>query len=84
VHKVNPTYPFRAKRRGIEGKVVVRFLVDKQGRVSEFSVVQAEPEDVFEESALKAVKEWQFEPGMKDKKPVSTWVQVPIRFELSR
>jgi protein TonB len=84
VHKVNPTYPFRAKRRGVEGKVVVRFLVDKQGLVSEFSVVQAEPEGVFEESALKAVTKWRFEPGMKDKKPVSTWVQVPIRFELSR
>jgi len=84
VHKVNPTYPFRAKRRGVEGKVIVRFLVDKQGRVSECSVVQAEPEGVFEESALKAVTKWRFKPGMKDKKPVSTWVQVPIRFELFR
>lgn len=84
VRKVNPTYPFQAKRRGVEGKVIVRFLVDNQGRVSEFSVVQAEPEGVFEESALRAVRKWRFEPGEKDGKPVDTWVQVPIRFELSR
>lgn len=84
VRKVNPTYPFRAKRRGVEGKVSLRFLVDKQGRVSEFNVVQAEPEGVFEESALAAVRQWRFEPGKKDGEPVSTWVQVPIRFELSR
>ena len=84
VGRVNPTYPFRAKRRGVEGKVVLRFLVDKQGRVRELSVEQAEPAGVFEESALKAVRQWRFEPGEKDGKPVSTWVQVPIRFELSR
>jgi protein TonB len=82
--RVNPTYPFRAKRRGVEGKVVVRFLVDKLGRVSQSSVVQAEPEGVFEQSALKAVRQWRFEPGTKDGRPVATWVQVPIRFELKR
>lgn len=84
MHKVPPSYPFRAKRRGVEGKVEVRFLVDKKGRVSQVSLIQAEPEGVFEESALKAVRKWRFEPGKKDGQPVATWVQVPIRFELSR
>lgn len=84
VHKVPPSYPFRAKRRGVEGKVEVRFLVDTKGRVSQVSLIQAEPEGVFEESALKAVRKWRFEPGKKDGQPVATWVQVPIRFELSR
>ncbi|MBS3780116.1 MAG: energy transducer TonB [Desulfovermiculus sp.] len=59
-------------------------MVDNQGRVSEFSVVQAEPEGVFKESALRAVRTWRFEPGEKDGKPVNTWVQVPIRFDLSK
>jgi protein TonB len=81
---VSPTYPFRAKRRGVEGKVVVRFLVDKQGRVSQSTVVRADPEGVFEQSALKAVRQWRFQPGTKDGRPVATWVQVPIRFELKR
>lgn len=84
VHKVPPSYPFRAKRRGVEGTVEVRFLVDKKGRVSQVSLIQAEPEGVFEESALKAVRKWRFEPGKKDGQPVATWVQVPIRFELSK
>jgi protein TonB len=82
--RVSPTYPFRAKRRGVEGKVVVRFLVDKQGRVSQSTVVRADPEGVFEQSALKAVRQWRFQPGTKDGRPVATWVQVPIRFELKR
>ena len=81
--KVNPSYPYRAKRRGVEGRVVVKFLVDKQGRVSQVSLVRAEPEGVFEESALQAVRKWRFKPGKKDGEPVPTWVSVPIRFELS-
>jgi protein TonB len=82
--KVNPTYPFQAKRRGIEGKVILRFLVDKKGQVSQVSVKHAQPEGTFEQSAIKAVRQWQFEPAKKDGRFVATWVEVPIRFELSR
>ena len=83
LRKVNPTYPYRAKRRGTEGRVVLKFLVDTKGRVSRTSVVRAEPQGVFEQSALQAVQQWRFRPGHKDGQPVPTWVQVPIRFELS-
>lgn len=82
--RVNPTYPFQAKRRGIEGKVILRFLVDKKGQVSQVSVKDAQPEGTFEQSAIKAVRQWQFEPAKKDGRLVAVWVEVPIRFELSR
>ncbi len=82
--KVNPTYPIQAKRRGIEGKVILRFLVDKKGQVSQVSVEHAQPEGMFEKSAIKAVRQWQFEPARKDGRLVAVWVEVPIRFELSR
>lgn len=82
IKKVSPVYPFKARRRNISGQVVLRFLVDTRGRVAQVMVRSAEPQDVFEESALEAVRQWRFEPGQVGGKAVKTWVEVPIRFEL--
>jgi len=46
-------------------------------------VVSAEPEGVFEDSAVSAVKKWRFEPGRVDGEPVPTWVRLPVSFTLS-
>lgn len=81
VARTRPDYPYRARRRNISGQVVLKFLVDTQGRVTRVSVISAEPEGVFEESAREAVSKWRFKPGLIKGKPVKTWVRVPIRFK---
>jgi protein TonB len=53
--KVAAIYPRRAQSRGIEGFVIVEFTVTKTGAVTSPSVVQAEPEGVFDRAALDAV-----------------------------
>ena len=50
--RIEPSYPSRARNLGISGKVVVRFLVGTDGRVSRPSVVEARPAGYFEQSAL--------------------------------
>jgi protein TonB len=84
ISRVSPVYPYWARQQGITGTVVLKFLVDKGGEVKKVSVVRAEPEGVFEESAREAVKQWQFEPGYFEGDAVNTWVTVPIRFKLSK
>jgi protein TonB len=77
-----PTYPYHARRQGITGRVVARFLVDAQGGVSRISIVEAMPAGVFDDSVLQAVARWRFSPGVLEGTPVNTWVVAPFEFKL--
>ena len=78
-----PIYPEYARRRGIEGFVILQFIVDINGRVVEPSVHQANPQGYFETSALRAIKQWRFSPGRNDKgTPVPCRLQMRIDFIL--
>lgn len=63
--RVNPVYPSRAQRRGMQGFVEVSFIIRRDGRVQSGSinVTRAKPRRVFEKAARKAIAQWQFEPG---------------------
>ena len=83
VHKVEPIYPPRAHKKGVCGKVVLRFLVEPDGRVTRPSIVEANPEGYFEQSALDAIRHWRFKPGIYRGKAVATWVVLPVQFKLT-
>ncbi|MBE0401887.1 TonB family protein [Halomonas sp. FME1] len=63
--RVNPSYPSRAQRRGMEGFVEVAFMIRRDGSVdaSSIRVTNAQPRRVFEEAAQQAIAQWQFEPS---------------------
>ncbi|WP_166636898.1 energy transducer TonB [Cognatilysobacter terrigena] len=63
IKRVEPAYPPEAARAGTTGYVDVEFEVDPAGKVASVSVVSAKPTRTFEQSAVKAVKQWQFAPG---------------------
>ena len=77
-----PQYPFLAKRDGIEGRVVLRIVVDTEGNAKEAEVDKAEPEGVFDDAALKVVERYKFRPAMKGGKPVNCIVKIPIVFQM--
>ncbi|HVU16745.1 MAG TPA: TonB family protein [Candidatus Didemnitutus sp.] len=78
---VVPVYPSEAKRRGLTGSVELRYIVDTQGRVRDAWAVQ-DPGAGFERAAVEAVKQWTFQPGLKNGHPVNTMVQQELRFNL--
>ena len=82
VRAPRPLYPGSARRRGVEGWVRVRFLVDEQGRVRDLSVVQANPSGLFDRAVLQTLPNWRFRPGTISGRPVSTWVETTIEFKL--
>jgi len=57
------SYPEDARSQGIQGAVVVRYDVSKEGRVVNAQVVSAKPAGVFDQAALDAVRGWRFRPG---------------------
>lgn len=63
VKRVEPAYPPEAARAGTTGYVDVEFEVDPTGKVASVSVVSAKPTRTFEQAAVRAVKQWTFEPG---------------------
>lgn len=77
-----PLYPFYAKQRRIEGEVRVRFIVNKEGRVENITIVDAEPAEVFEDSVIRCVSSWRFRPGTINGVAVSSWAETTIRFVL--
>ena len=79
-----PTYPAEAKAERIEGAVVVRYGVSVDGRVINARVESAEPEGIFEEAALAAVRSWRYNPALRDGEPVAVDnVLSTVRFELT-
>jgi len=63
VHQTGPVYPVTAKRQGIEGYVRMAFTVDAKGKVRDARVVDSQPEKIFDQAALNAVRQWRFESG---------------------
>lgn len=79
-----PLYPHRARIRGIEGKVRVRFIVDQQGLVKKLKIIRAEPAGYFEQSVRTALANWHFRPGMVANNKVMTQVETTIVFKLDQ
>jgi protein TonB len=80
--RITPVYPMDAKRRGIQGWVKVKFVVNDQGSVERLAVVDAKPPGVFDKSVIRCVSKWRFKPGTVEGLPVKAWVETTIRFEL--
>ena len=84
IRKVTPEFPEAARKLGASGKVLLKFLVKTDGSVTKASVVEASPAGLFDQSALNAVINWRFTPGVYHGHAVATWVMLPVYFRLSR
>ena len=82
VRRVPPEYPEEARRKEIEGLVVLEAILDREGRVEpDVQVVRSIP--ILDEEAVSAVRKWRFRPGRdRDGSPVRVILEIPIRFVL--
>jgi TonB family protein len=76
-----PKYPAAAAEHNLSGRVVLLVDVAPDGSVANAVVERSNPEGVFDAVALEAVKNWRFNPAMKDGKAVAGRVRVPIDFK---
>lgn len=76
-------YPSEAMEKGIQGVVVVQFVVKKDGTIGEVKVVRSK-HPLLDNAAIKAVRKLKrFDPGLMNGNPVNCWYTVPITFRLS-
>ncbi|MCX6155404.1 MAG: energy transducer TonB [Candidatus Kapabacteria bacterium] len=75
-------YPSAARKLNIEGKVTLRLLIQKDGRVKKKIIEQSDSE-LLVDAAIKAVDKYgPFVPALQNKQPVTVWMVVPIIFKL--
>jgi protein TonB len=84
LHNPVPSYPFLARRSGLEGVTVLSVEIRVDGKVAAVKVKRSSGYDVLDEAALIAVEKWVFEPALKRGIPVECPVDVPIRFALEK
>lgn len=77
-----PNYPSRARRRHLQGTVLLDVLVSEVGRVETVALHESSGHSLLDKAAQQAVVDWQFEPGSRNGIPVSMRVLVPVRFQL--
>ncbi|MCS4196911.1 energy transducer TonB [Salinibacter ruber] len=74
-------YPEFAKKAGIEGRVIVQFVVDEQGNVKNPKVTRG-VHKLLNEEAVKAVKGQSFKPGKQRGQAVKVQMSLPVTFRL--
>jgi TonB family protein len=84
VKSVQPSYPPKAEKTGVEGWVELDFTVTETGTVQDVAVDAAKPPGVFEAAASAALLQWRFKPLVRDAKTVATRARIRIRFALGR
>jgi len=82
IFRVEPVYPDLARKAGIEGKVIVKVWIDKQGRVKEVVILKSTVE-LFDEPTIAAAKQWKFIPAMMKLGPVAVWSTLTFNFKLA-
>jgi TonB family protein len=80
--KVAPVYPGKARRKKIEGRVVLRTLVAADGTVRDLVAIES-PSDLLSEAAIAAVEQWRYQPATRDGSPVDSFLTVVVDFRLA-
>ena len=75
-------YPPMAAENGVQGKVILQFVVEKDGRVGEVKIARSVDKDLDKE-AIRVVKSLpKFTPGRQNGYPVRVWYTLPVNFKL--
>jgi len=77
-----PVYPAAARRRGMQGVVLLGVAITEEGYVDKINVLQTSGFRVLDRSAVKSVKSWRFIPARMGEENVASQMEIPIRFIL--
>ena len=78
-----PKYPETARRDGKEGRVLLRVLVNMDGRSASVEVNRSSGVEALDRAAVEVIKHWRFFPARFGDKTVESWVRIPIDFRLT-
>jgi TonB family protein len=77
-----PIYPRLARKKGWEGTVLLKAKVEKDGMASQVKIEDSSGYSILDNSALYTVREWQFSPAQSGPLRFSSWIRIPVEFQL--
>jgi TonB family protein len=80
IKEVQPVYPEIARQAEVQGVVILSVKADEEGKIVDTMVLRSIP--LLDQAAIDAVKQWVYEPYVKDGKPVPIVFTVTVRFVL--
>jgi len=80
IKKVDPEYPREAREQHIQGMVVLKVEISKEGDVVKLELISGDP--VLAPAAIQAVKQWKYKPYLLNGVAVIVETQVSIAFQL--
>nr|WP_269780997.1 energy transducer TonB [Photobacterium carnosum] len=75
-------YPKLAKRRGIEGQVLIEVWIDIEGQQLKQKLIKSSGAQILDNAAIAAIKQWHFSSHIVNGKAIAHRVQIPVRFKL--
>jgi TonB family protein len=79
--KIPPVYPDEAKKKKLEGIVILKIQIDKKGKVTEVKVIKGDHE-LLNKASIEAIKQWEYEPFIEDGSPKPHQFDVQVHFKL--
>jgi protein TonB len=80
VHRVEPQYPFIAKQLHIEGTVVLKAFISRQGTIERVQVERGQ--EMLARAAIEAVQQWQYRPYYLNNEPIEVETEITVNFKL--
>jgi TonB family protein len=81
ITKVDPVYPPIARQARIQGTVLLRAVISKEGSIEELTLVSGHP--MLVQAAIDAVKQWKYKPYLLNSEPVEVDTEIQVNFTLS-
>ncbi len=78
----NVSYPKKCIKQEISGRVIVKFVVDENGKIGTVSIVKSVHPLIDEEAMRVVLSMPDWKPGLSDDKPVKVYYSLPIKFSL--
>lgn len=83
IREVKPDYPPQAIRAGLEGRVTLQVLVDKEGGVRNVVVLVPSGLECLDIAAVKSARLCRYRPAIQNGHPITVWVTYPVVFRLN-
>jgi periplasmic protein TonB len=81
IHRVQPVYPPLAIQARIQGSVVLRAVISREGMIENLQLISGHP--ILVRAAMGAVRQWRYRPYSLNHEPVEVETQVTVNFVLS-
>jgi periplasmic protein TonB len=80
IYRVQPAYPPLARGAGIQGTVVLRAIISKQGTIQDLRVLSGHP--MLAPAAIDAVRQWRYRPYFLNNEPIEVETEITVNFVL--